>query len=252
MAEPRLHVVSFTLSLPCSGTVSDDVHHPSGLRELHTPHFSAAVADGLARSTASGVWAQELVEASVRGAFNGRDHRATSLGRRWKGEVARQTTAWYGRLAAARGAHATLLGVTLRASALAKDGIGFYTAHAVGDCCLFVVECGRLMRSWPYTAPEQLRTSTEAISVESKSMRSASRRNTSGPLRCGTALWLATDGMAQYLLRCVDAGTQPWAELQDLERRGHGRCFESWARSRQRSGVLAHDDLTLLRIHVYG
>jgi hypothetical protein len=116
----------------------------------------------------------------------------------WRGEWRAGTRAraeqqpWYVTAKAAEGAFAALLGVSLHPT-------GQWRAVSVGDCCLFLVRDGALLRSWPFEASEAFTNRPALVSSRPD--------HTLPPPETATGTWqpqdtflLATDAVAAWLL----------------------------------------------------
>ena len=201
-----------------------------------------AVADGATESVFARSWAECLAQGLV-------ERAATTLGAfrdavpEWQGawtDAVRERAGgrpWYVKAKAEEeGAFAALLGLTLRTG-------GRWRAVSVGDCCLFQVRDGALVRSWPFGAADEF-TNRPAL-VPSRPERELPRPEfASGTWAPGDTILLATDAAAAWLLSPgssvgpADAGA--WNEAQ---------CRRAVERGRA-AGTLRNDDTTLLVLHV--
>lgn len=192
-----------------------------------------AVADGASESFAAGEWAGLLVDAFVERGPTG-DWLAGPRAA-WKQAVAGQAVSWYAEEKLTAGGHATFLGLTTRPA----DGAVEWEAVAVGDACLFHVVAGDCLTSYPLTRPADFTMSPSLVSSRSGA---PVWKTTSGLLRPGEAILLATDALAQCLLTSADEGQF----LGDgLLRMDHDDDFALWVTVQRAGGKLRNDDVAL-------
>lgn len=197
----------------------------------------AAVADGATESAFSAAWAEHLTQGLVEGAVMTPealrdavpDWQAT-----WREAVRERVEArpWYVAAKAEEGAFAALLGLSLRAD-------GSWRAVSVGDCCLFQVRDGALMRSWPFGAAEAF-TNRPALVPSVSSRTLPAPEAATGDWTPGDAFLLATDAVAAWLLE-ADAPVGP-AALGS----GDDAAFREAVLQARADETLRNDDTTLL------
>ena len=65
--------------------------------------------------------------------------------------------------------------------------------------------------------------------------------------RTGDHLLLATDALAEWLVRAAGSGDAQWRELTTIE---HPRVFQDWVDRLREAGAMRNDDVTLLRARI--
>ncbi len=196
-----------------------------------------AIADGASESAFAATWARLLVEAFVARPGPWSEWLAGARSAWQQRCTAGAALPWYLEEKLAQGAAATLLGVSF-------SGPDRWRAAAVGDSCLFHVRGGRLERSFPLrhstqfgNEPDLLLSRTIPGSVRCK------RWNTNGTWRPGDVLLLATDALAQSLLREAEAGHGAWTACMSVDSQEQ---FAAAIEGRRRRGLIRNDDATLL------
>ncbi len=197
-----------------------------------------AVADGATEASFSGLWARLLVEAYRRGALGPDLAALPILQRRWQERVQRVPLPWYAEEKARLGAFSALLGLTI------TDG--GWEALAVGDSCLFhrregswtvfPIGCSALLTAAPHLIPSLPARSTDIT---------AHLHRAHGSLQSSDTLYLATDALAGWLLRHIEAGS-PCADLDTLQ----PATFPAWLEAQRDARTIRNDDTTVIRIDV--
>jgi len=194
-----------------------------------------AIADGATEAVFSGLWAEMLVARWVAddGATPAALAEALPAWRNaWQNHpaVRSQDLPWYAAAKAADGAHATLLGLTLRAN-------GTWKSVAVGDGVLMHLREGRLERAWPMDDPEAF--SDRPALLASVARPSPPRMEAaSGDWAPGDSLLLTTDAVAAWLLRTDPTAAPAW----------DAASFAEQVESARTQGLLRNDDSTLVQI----
>lgn len=212
----------------------------------------AAVADGATWSVRSGQWAAllsesfctSLPELATERVIDWADGLSAQMATTLQEHADSDSAGWWSEEAAARGSAAAFVGVELSRSE--GDGMTFH-AIAVGDCCLFHVRRGRVLRSWPLTSVDEFNSSPTLIE-STNTIQPDHVHHLRGEARAGDYLILASDAVAQWLLGLVDAepdrvrtvigiAQAPWQDLVD------------WLRARN---AIVDDDSTLMTIQIVG
>lgn len=210
------------------------------------------VSDGATQAFGSGDWADLLVGAwGDRTLSTTRSNRAIgerlgSLASAWRaGVTTSDSVPWFVTAKAARGAHATFLGLELRFVGRSWH----WRALAVGDTELFVLDADRALtaafpidRSTDFGGfPELIGTTDPAGSV-----RPGRHIRKSGVLHhCGQIL-VATDALARCLLAAHEAGHPLW-DSADAAARTHD-AFAGWVSELRASSRIEDDDTSLVTL----
>jgi hypothetical protein len=206
-----------------------------------------ALADGASESSFAGRWAQLLVDEFVRTPLLSSLHWTewlASVRGQWAGSADTQPLPWYAEAKAELGAFATLLGVMI------LDGR--WRAVAVGDTCLFQVRGGGLIECFPLTAADAFGSNPNLIGSRTPTAEMLSQRQVwgRGSWQAGDTLLLMTDALAQWFLRAVEDGEQPWLEIDAvLAAPDVNQRFVEWIETLRQQASLRNDDVTLMAIH---
>jgi len=212
-----------------------------------------AVADGASESSFANRWAKLLVDAFVHA-----DKEAESewswLDRpqqRWSAEVDGQQLAWYADEKRQLGAHATLLGVTLRPAERGPGGR--WKAVAVGDSCLFQVRGDALVHAFPLSSSESFGNQPALLCSRPGGGKAVLPRPKVewGEWRPGDQFFLVTDAIAQWFLRRHEARLKPWVPIA---RRFHEPkpdvALTAMVEKLRDDEAMRNDDVTLVAIDV--
>lgn len=212
----------------------------------------AAVADGATWSVNSREWAARL----SRSFCTNLSELATERVIDWTEALAAEMTAslqmqagsggdhWWSEESAARGSAAAFVGVELARSD--GDRITFH-AIAVGDCCLFHVRAGRVLRSWPLTSVDEFNSSP--VLIESASTIQPDQvLHLRGEARAGDYLFLASDAVAQWLIGLAEAEPDRIRTIIGIEQ-NRWQGLVDWLRSHN---AIIDDDSTLMTILIVG
>lgn len=201
-----------------------------------------AVADGASESGYASTWAELLVEGYVRqpGAWQ----RWLGCARAsWQGRLQGRELPWYAEAKRQEGAFSTLLGVAF------APGQGGWRAEAVGDSCLFQVRAGQLRRAFPCRRSEDFDNRPSLLGSHAAPPGRVGdngrthRCRTHGAWAKGDLLLLATDALAQWFLREVEEGRQPWRLLADLDGQD---AFAECVGALREADAIRNDDVTFL------
>ena len=203
-----------------------------------------AVADGASESSFAALWAGLLAREFVRAPLGRRRRWAAwlpPLRARWAKELDGRALPWYAEEKLRVGAFATFLGLVVRPSR--------WRAVAVGDSCLFHLREGRLLRAFPLSRSDEFGNTPRLVgsrapepdAIEHQQLRAQ------GHCRADDRFLLATDALAQWFLRQVEGGNEPWPAVNRLlEPPADDAVFASWIDKLRESEGLRNDDVTLL------
>ena len=233
----------------------EDAFFPERLCRRDLPEFRCAIADGASESAFSGEWARLL----VRGYCH---QRATleRLQRCWLRLATRRPVPWYLEAKIRRGAHAALVGLSLRDRQSSGPFGGSWEVEAVGDSCFFHVRDNELLAVGPISKSDAFDNSPHLISTDASNSFGLDKSHltvASGEWRPRDAFYLLTDALAQWMLSEHEAGRPPWPMFHGLSHADdHGgpaarhRSFETIVAELRENGGLHNDDTTLLRVEV--
>jgi hypothetical protein len=234
-------------SCPKSGNSLEEYEDAWAHRQARTPAgIRVAVADGATESSFAKLWAVLLAESYVRSKLAGAEFfaRLQPARRLWRRKLAGRPLPWFASEKAEQGAFAAFLGVHIDAH---KNR---WTALAVGDCCLMQVDdVGKGMRvvdTFPLQKSSQFTMSPYLIGSTSDGESLNERIQIStGSLRDGDMLLLATDALAAWLLKQHEEGRPLWKWLYRKLRTPES--FSAMVAYGRKHG-LRNDDFTLVRI----
>lgn len=241
----------------------------------------AAVSDGASESFLAGAWARQLVHGAVASMAAADDEpggQEDGLSRafvedllartvdQWDGYISEyqaeraargRPITWYEQPGLDKGAFATLVAVHLRAAPAVPDASGavrcwVWRAFALGDSCLFHLRDDRLVASFPITHSGGFGITPQLLGSRNRDAGLIADRvlTTTGELRAGDELLMATDALAAWLLSHPDidsrgAGKQ-LGNLADLDH----ELFTEWVQSERGKSRMRNDDVALIRMRV--
>jgi len=233
----------------------EDAFFPTQVFRRDLSEFHCAVGDGASESAFSGEWARLLVR--------GYCHRRVTLERLqrcWLRLATRRPVPWYLEEKIRRGAHAALVGLSIRDGRSSESLGGSWDMEAVGDSCFFHVRDNELLKVSPISKSDEFDNSPHLISTDaSRSFGLDESRLTvaSGEWQPRDSFYLLTDALAQWTLAEHEAGRPPWPLFRDLKQAddpdggsAKHRPFETVVAELRENGGLHNDDTTLLRIEV--
>jgi hypothetical protein len=229
----------------------EDAFWPAQACRRNVSRFRCAVADGATESVFAREWAWLLVRGFAR-----RRLRIRRLQRAWGRVAGPSRTAsgpWYVQAKVSKGAHAALVGLSIREGRASNPPGGTWRVLAVGDCCAFHVRGGDLLTHGPVTRSSDFGNSPCLLSTTGPS---AVRRHApdvkvlSGTWQSRDAFYLASDAMAQWMLALLEDGGSPWKDLCELGTDRASRSFERLVADLRGCRAMRNDDTTLLRVEV--
>ena len=244
--------------VPKRGSVEseyEDAFFPDREFQRDLSEFRCAVADGASESAFSGEWARLLVRGYCR-----RRVSLERLQRRWLRFVTRRPAPWYLEAKIKRGAHAALVGLSIREERRSEPFGGPWEVEAVGDSCFFHVRGNELLAVVPISKSDEFDNSPHLLSTDtSTSFGLVESQVTvfSGEWRPRDSFYLLTDALAQWTLAEHEAGRSPWPMFRGLRHaddhcggNAEHRCFQTVVAELREKGGLHNDDTTLLRVDV--
>ncbi len=211
--------------------------------------WRCAVADGATEAAFTAIWAKILVRAFVMGHLDAPEFEAelAPLRAQWVAAVQRslgdKPVPWYVEEKRRAGAFAAFVGLTLWE--------GGWSALAVGDCCLFHVRDGELLRSFPLTRADEFGSRPLLVPTNPAREDPGAVRVATGVWRAGDAFLLMSDALAAWFLREHERGNMPWPLPVG---RGPDRdgAFAAWIDELRRTHELRNDDVTLVQVETDG
>lgn len=216
--------------------------------------FSCAMSDGATTSSFSKLWANLLVKESSLSHNKSNDLNQTIIAARtsWKAALPDKELPWPTAIKVRQGAFATLLsfhiwqknGTYLQSTLPPDHG---WTAHAVGDTCLFQIVKGKFISSFPLSHAKDFSNTPELVSTNITYSRSKAG-SSSGKWQRGDHFLLATDALSEWMIRNLESGTLNWGmvseNLTSLVR------FQTWIRYLRRMSLIKNDDTSLICLTV--
>jgi hypothetical protein len=223
-----------------------------------------AVADGASDSAFARVWAQLLTQRFIEGLPKENSARAwrdwiDPAQEAWKAIIHTDPMPWYVESKIREGAFATCIALVLRQGEAGSSG-GHWVALAVGDSCLFHVrardqaspaEERAPVSCFPVKRPEDFNNFPLALSSNPNANESVWGHTESarGTWQMGDAFVLATDALAEWLLRNI-VPTHGWDRVLALADAPDDSPFNELVDAAWTDGHLRNDDLTLLIVRI--
>jgi hypothetical protein len=215
-----------------------------------------ALADGATETSFSGIWAKQLVRAftnrklSVPVAIEELKHLRT----KWRQIVHRHELPWYAEEKADAGACAAFLGLEFSEHNSETGTENIWRATATGDSCLVQVRANEILKAFPLG--ESASFNNCPILLCSRPAFNETGRDdlimaSSGSWGCDDIFLLMTDALACWFFKEHEQGNRPWSVLRDLDAEGH-ISFEELVSDLRSDGRMRNDDVTLVRIDIFG
>nr|WP_238361903.1 protein phosphatase 2C domain-containing protein [Actinopolymorpha pittospori] len=234
----------------------------------------AAVCDGASESMLAGQWANILAAAAL-------DHASASLDffgasdefRDFAAEVVFEWSLWVDDYVAQRvqqgrplkwyeeaklpqGAFATLLVVHVASESAADDSPYVWRAAALGDSCLFHVRDDKIIATFPVQDSADFGVTPDLFGSVNRNGRLLAERSRflEGTCEAGDHLFMMTDALAAWFLRCRDLGDvrQAIHQLRELDKGNDLQPFLDWISTLRATGDLRNDDVSLIHIDIQG
>ncbi|HZZ81474.1 MAG TPA: protein phosphatase 2C domain-containing protein, partial [Gemmataceae bacterium] len=152
-----------------------------------------AIADGASESAFANVWAQIIVNAYIQtpGSWSGWLPEARH---QWQMKCQERELSWYAEAKVAEGAYAAFLGLSVTGR--------HWHATAVGDCCMFQIRDGGLLRAFPMRRSADFDNRPSLLGSQNRRpcQARARRVHIRGVLNPGDTAILMTDALAQWFL----------------------------------------------------
>lgn len=208
-----------------------------------------AVADGATEAYDAGRWAELLVASFVLDGppTLGAPHLGPWFGAvqdRWAAGAPREFATVFEERKFAQGSFATFLGCELTGLDTTAPA---WEAVALGDAVLFQVRDGRRITHFPALRAEDFGTTPDGAHTRPAALDHMLGHLESGhgDLAAGDHLFLATDAVAQWILRRQCPAL--WAALAALD---HPAPFSRIVADQRAAGAMRNDDVTLVRVDI--
>ncbi|GBO52544.1 hypothetical protein APA_213 [Pseudanabaena sp. lw0831] len=211
----------------------------------HNPMVSVALSDGATESSFTREWARALVMAFTDRQLPWQEIYACAttwllpLQTTWQQWLGQQDLSWFAKRKAGEGAFATFVSLEVFADLSWKS-------LAVGDSCLFVVRDCTLQKSFPLQNSHEFNNRPRLIGTNVK----AANINISqihGVAKFGDHFYLATDAIACWILKQIEANQDPWVKLEQIRTQD---LFAKWVTELRDRHEIANDDTTLLCLKI--
>jgi hypothetical protein len=179
-----------------------------------------AVADGATETSYAGLWARLLVRSYGKYGYpvDPLDPGLASARSIWRRCLSTRALPWYAEEKIRMGAFSTLLGLSLTVDDVGNFSAGSWTAHAVGDSCLFQVQAGGEVVAFPLTASGEFSSRPALLSSVAASASGPCEGFTAnGVWKYGDVFYLMTDALACWFLASLERRSDPVELLRSHE-----------------------------------
>ena len=223
-------------AMPKRGHTVDEYEDAHAVSPVDAWPFHAAVADGATEAAFSRHWARVLADGWIEEAPADTKAWQSALPAwraQWHDLVADQVRqrAWYAAAKAEQGAFAAFLGLTLFAD-------GTWRAVSQGDCVVLHIRSGSLVAAWPISDPKAFTYRPTLVASRPSTEAAEGLQVTNGTWTDGDTMLLASDALGAWLLRTDPTTALSWGAAPAA----------SAMQAARRSGDLANDDVTLVRL----
>lgn len=202
--------------------------------------FRCAVADGAAEASFSALWAKLLVTGYCDGL------NIPKLQCDWRAQIPQGPLPWYVEEKAQKGAFATLVGLTIRAS---KE----WEAQAIGDSCLVHTRAGVILQSLPLSKAEQFDNSPYLLSSKENHNQDLEQFWTreKGVWKVGDTFFLMTDALARWFFGRQERHKDALACLFELtDQESFNKFIERSNNDVDGQTRMRNDDVTLMKVRI--
>jgi hypothetical protein len=206
---------------------------------------SIALSDGATESSFSQEWAKELVTAFINH-DQPKSAWLVTAQQNWQQWLENQNLSWFAKRKVEQGAFATFLGFEI------VDDLS-WKAIALGDSCLFVVRnCElritnyELRKSFPLKQSEEFGNRPRLIGTHSN-VEQICFSEINGNAKIGDRFYLATDAIACWIFKQLEANQDPWVKLDEISSQD---MFANWVDKLRDRHEIANDDTTLLCLEI--
>ncbi len=209
--------------------------------------WRGAVADGATEAAFTGIWAKILARADGAGELCAESFWTDlqPLRQQWVRAVTKVTAGkplpWYLEEKRRSGAFAALAGLALHD--------GWWSAVALGDCCVFQLRAGELQYAFPLRRSQDFGSRPALVPTNPAREDRRALRVTTGEWRRGDMFLLMSDALAAWFLRGVEQGEPRWPLPEALEASVEAErtpAFAEWIAGLRDAHALRNDDVTLV------
>ncbi|MBD2189032.1 protein phosphatase 2C domain-containing protein [Pseudanabaena mucicola] len=207
----------------------------------HHMGISLALSDGATESSFAREWSKELVTNFVhRHEIGDGDWQNWLLRsqKSWQSGLAEQNLSWFAKRKAAVGAFATFVSLEICSDFRWK-------AMAIGDSCIFMVRDHQLLRSFPIQNSDQFNYHPRLLATYPQLVNDM--RQISGKAKLGDRFYLATDAIACWIFKQIEANQDPWLKLEQISSQD---LFVNWVNELRDCQQIVNDDTTLLCLEI--
>lgn len=212
-----------------------------------------AIADGATQTSFSKTWAKVLVKNSIKyipsrkRLWNDVIQKAQN---EWRTELAKYELPWHAEEKVKKGAFSTLLWVSIKNHRGFKRPGGKLKAIAIGDSNMIIVRNNAVLQAFPISKSMEFGNNPYLLS---------SRDSGNDPIYPhikykesewlpGDLFLLATDALAEYILKQFEDGNDPLLEINNIITKDSPSDFENWIDYLRKSHLIHNDDTTLASI----
>ncbi len=209
------------------------------------PIMSIALSDGATESSFTREWARSLVTAFTDRQLPWQEVYACAttwlipLQATWQQWLGQQDLSWFAKRKAGEGAFATFVSLEVFADLSWKS-------LAVGDSCLFVVRDRTLQKSFPLQTSHEFNNRPRLIGTNIRAAN-ITISQIHGVAKCGDHFYLATDAIACWIFKQIEANQDPWVKLEQIRTQD---LFAKWVTELRDRHEIANDDTTLLCLKI--
>jgi len=206
------------------------------------PRGRFAVADGASESCFAKEWAEILVSANPQSTVRDRldwHEWLPALQQQWLQIASAEPLPWYVERKIQDGAFSTFLSLVVADTC--------WRSTAVGDTCLFHVRAEQLLSSFPMHYADEFNVHPLMVGSNNRyaPCHDEIGRHCTGSFANGDYFILATDALAEWIMRRHEAGAQPCSRLLSLIEMPVN-SFETFIEAIRQERQIRNDDVTLL------
>jgi serine/threonine protein phosphatase PrpC len=229
---------------------NEDAFAPPVTEGLQSLPFNCAVADGATETSYSGLWAKMLSEHFC--SLEQPDQfqsQLPQLRERWKSTTGSKPLPWYAEQKLEKGAFATLIGVRITEAEFQHSK---WQAISVGDSVLFHVRESKPYAKFPMMSSEDFKNRPMLLStnVATEESEKSLYQSAEGILEVGDWLILASDKIAEWIIREIENEMKPFDLIQQMARTENS--FPQLIESLTQRNEIKNDDYTLLWVEACG